>query len=79
MEALISAYISRELVSKPEFSLKNDSPLFESGILDSRSLINLVLFLERQFGIVVLPEEMLPENFQTIDRICVYLRSKQGT
>ena len=79
MQPLISAYITRELVSKPELGLKNDTPLFESGILNSLSLVKLVLFLEQQFGIVVPPEELLPKNFMTIDAICTYLQSKQST
>jgi len=77
MEALISSYITGELAKKPDFGLKNDTPLFESRILNSMSLVRLVLFLEKQFGVVVPPEELLPKNFQTIDAICSYLRSKQ--
>jgi len=79
MEAVISEYISRELVNKPDFNLKNDSLLFESGILESRSLLKLVLFLEQRFQIVVLAEEMLPENLKTVDVICAYLRSKKAS
>lgn len=78
MESLINDYVRRELLSKPEVELKNDTPLFESKILDSRSLIKLVLFVEHQFGVVVPPEELFPENFETIDRLCVYLRSKKA-
>lgn len=76
MESLINAYITRELMAKPEFSLTNDTLLIESGILDSLSLLKLVLFLERQFGVVVPAEELVPENLKTIDTICTYLRSK---
>jgi acyl carrier protein len=79
MEPLITAYITHELIGKPKLGLKNDTPLFESGLLSSLSLVKLVLFLEKQFHVVVRPEELLPKNFHTIDAICTYLRSKQGT
>lgn len=79
MESLISSYITRELVSKPGLVLKNDTLLLESDILNSLSLIKVVLFVEQQFGVVVPPEELLPKNFKTIDTICTYLRSKQAT
>ena len=76
MESVLNDYISRELVSKPELlPLKNDTPLLETGILDSLSM--LVLFLEQHFGIVVDAEELIPEHFQTIDAICTYLRTEQ--
>jgi len=78
MESLINDFIKRELLSKTEVQLKNDTPLFESKILDSRSLIKLVLFVEHQFGVVVPPEELFPENFETIDRLSAYLRSKKA-
>jgi len=76
METLIAAQIS-ELTKKPTSSLKNDTLLLDSGILDSLSLLKLVLFLEKQFGISVPAEELVPDKFQTIDAMCVYLRSKQ--
>jgi acyl carrier protein len=78
MESVLNDYISRELVSKPELlPLKNDTPLLETGILDSLSMLKLVLFLEQHFGIVVDAEELIPEHFQTVDAICTYLRTEQ--
>lgn len=78
MESVINDYISHELVEKAEqLPLKNDMPLLETGILDSLSVLKLVLFLEERFGIVVNPEELIPENFGTIDAICTYLRVQQ--
>ena len=78
MESVINDYISRELVSKPELlPLKNDTPLLETDTLDSLSVLRLVLFLEQQFSIVVAPEELIPENFETVEAICAYLRAQQ--
>jgi len=78
MESLTNAYICRELIRKPEFQLKNDTLLLESKIIDSVALLKLVIFLEKQFGFVMQPEELIPENFKTIDTICTYVRSKQA-
>ncbi len=75
MESMIRTYLSRE-VGKPESNFKNDTQLFESGILNSLSLIKLVLFLEQQFDLKVGADELIPENFKTIDAMCIYLRSK---
>jgi len=78
MESVINDYISHKLVEKPEqLPLKNDMPLLESGILDSLSVLKLVLFLEERFGIVVAPDELIPENFETVEAICAYLRVQQ--
>jgi acyl carrier protein len=78
MESVIKEYISRELVSQPELlPLKNDSSLLVPGILDSLSVLQLVLFLEEQFGVVVAAEDLIPENFETVEVICKFLRAQQ--
>jgi len=78
MESIINAYISRELVSKPDqLPLKNDTQLLDTGLLDSLSVLKLVLFLEKEFGIVMDPEDVIPEHFQTVDAICTYVRTRR--
>ena len=80
MESIINDYISRELVSQPELlPLQNDTPLLESGILDSLALLSLLVFLEKEFNISVDDFEIIPENFNTIETICAFIRSRQAT
>lgn len=79
MESVINAYISRELVSRLEcLPLKNDTPLLESGILDSLALLGLLVFIEEEFGVLIQDFELLPENFTTVDTICAYIRFRLG-
>jgi acyl carrier protein len=74
----INDYICRELVSKPEsLPLKNDTSPLASRILDLLSVLKLVLFLEEQFGVVIAPEDLIPENFETVATLCSYLRARQ--
>lgn len=78
MESVINDYISRELVNKPELlPLENGTPLLESGILDSLALLSLLVFLEKEFSISVDDFEVIPENFNTVDAICAYVRCRQ--
>jgi acyl carrier protein len=46
-------------------SLISDTELIENGVLDSVAILNLVSFLEEQFGFTVPFEEFVPENFKT--------------
>ncbi len=76
MESVINNYVSRELIKNSEvLPLENTTSLIESGILDSLSVLELATFLEQQFGVVVAPEDLIPENFETIDAICRYLHT----
>jgi len=56
--------------------LTDSAPLLESGILDSQGVLDLVSFLEERFAIAVADEELVPENFQTIDRITAFVETR---
>lgn len=78
METVINDYISQELVRDKELlPLTDETPLLESGILDSLSLLQLVVFLEERFGITVGDADLLPQNFETVKTICLYLRTRK--
>lgn len=53
-----------------------DSPslnLFEAGVLDSLSFVNLLLYIESEFGVRVSFEELDMDRFSSIDGICNYI------
>jgi acyl carrier protein len=54
----------------------NADRLLESGLLDSQGVLEVVAFIEQNFPIIVSDDDLLPENFHTIDRIVAFIRSK---
>ena len=78
METVINDYISREFVQDPALlPLADETSLLDSGILDSLSLLRLVVFLEERFGITIGDADLLPEIFASVNTICGYLRSRE--
>ena len=78
METVINDYISRELIQDPALlPLADETPLLDSGILDSLTLLRLVVFLEERFGITMGDADLLPENFASVNTICAYLRARE--
>ena len=78
METVVNDYISREFVRDAALlPLTDDAPLLDSGILDSLSLLRLVVFLEERFGITMGDADLLPENFASVEAICCYLRTRE--
>ena len=78
MESFVNDYISREIVRDPsQLPLSNETPLLEAGILDSLSLLQLVVFLKKRFDITVDEADLLPENFASVNTICAYLRARE--
>jgi acyl carrier protein len=59
-------------------SLAVDASLLEQGIVDSTGVLEVVSFLEAEFGIAVADEELLPENLDTIDRISAFVARKKA-
>jgi acyl carrier protein len=56
-----------------------DASLLDSGLVDSTGILEVVLFLEEAFEITVDDEEVLPENFDSIERLAAYVERKLGT
>ena len=79
METVIKEFISQELVRDPALPpVADETSLLESGILDSLSLLQLVVFLEGRFGIMIGDADLLPENFDSVTSICAYLRGREA-
>lgn len=67
----ISAIISKIIVNiNSSFERYNeDSDLFAEGILDSFSLMQLVMHLDESFRIEIDADDIVPENFSTLRNI----------
>ena len=55
-----------------------DEPLIENGVLTSLQTVELVMFMEDRFGIVVEDEELNEETFGSIRSIAELVASKTG-
>lgn len=53
--------------------VSKDTALFSSGLLDSFSMVTLVVALEKKFGIKVRATDLTLENFDNPVRIAEYL------
>ena len=58
----------------------NDEDSFlEKEIIDSTGVLELVSFVEERFGIQVSDEELIPDNFDSVNKLGEYVRRKQGS
>jgi acyl carrier protein len=56
--------------------IKDSDALLKSGILDSLGILTVVMFLEKEFSVKIEDEELIPENFETIDQMAAFLENK---
>ncbi len=52
--------------------------LTQAGVLDSMGVLELIMFIEEQFGITVPEEDTLPENLDSIERLVGYISRRLG-
>jgi acyl carrier protein len=67
------------LFSADGFNYDDDASLLEAGIVDSIGVMELVTFVDKTYKITVPPEDISPDNFDSINRLANYIRLKQGT
>ena len=53
--------------------LSADESLTQAGVLDSMGVLELIMFIEEQFGVKIPDEDTLPENLDSIERIVNYV------
>lgn len=77
MEQTIIKHIAEELASEEiDGGLEASDDLLGGGILDSLGMMKLITFIEETFNIEVAPEDMVIENFMTVENICEYINGK---
>ena len=58
--------------------LTGEFPIIESGVIDSQGILSLVLFMEAEFDIEILDEDLVLENVGTLDRLAAYVDARRS-
>ncbi|MEJ2218779.1 MAG: acyl carrier protein [Gemmatimonadota bacterium] len=61
------------LYMRGDFDLKNDTSLVRTGIIDSMGVIELLYFIEEEFGVQVVDEDVTEANLGTINAVAGYV------
>ena len=59
--------------------LKEDTPLFSSGTLDSFSLVELMMFVESEGGFKIKPTDVRIENLDSVRQIVNFAETQTGS
>ena len=66
------------LYGQDDNKLGNDVSFLSSGIIDSAGVLELVSFIEDEYGISVEDEELIPENLDSIQKLSDFVNRKMG-
>jgi acyl carrier protein len=73
----IKAFIAERFPAARHKALTADERLLENGILDSLGILDLVAYLEAEFQITVADDDLVPEHFETLDRLRAFVMSRE--
>ena len=78
--AQVRQFILKQFPLARKRQLQDSDALLESGIVDSLGVLQVVTFIEQAFSVKVSDDDLVPDNFQTIDRITALIadRTKCG-
>ena len=72
----VRSFIIKSFLFGDDNGLKDDASFLDEGVIDSTGVLELVAFLEEDFGITVEDDELVPENLDSIDNVVDYLGKK---
>jgi acyl carrier protein len=76
VQKMIRTFISDKFLFGNDASLQNDTSFLNSSILDSTGMLELIGFIEQEFGISISSDELIPENLDSINNIVNLLNRK---
>lgn len=80
LETEIRKFITENMLfSADGFNYDDNDSLLEAGIVDSIGVMELVTFVDQTYKITVPPEDISPDNFDSISRLANYVRRRQGS
>jgi acyl carrier protein len=55
----------------------DDDSFLRKSIIDSLGMLELIAFLEKEFGIKITDAELVPENLDSLARVCAFVEQKR--
>ncbi|PYU97128.1 MAG: acyl carrier protein [Acidobacteria bacterium] len=75
-EELRRFIIDNFLFGVEDSQFSDDDSFLEKGLIDSTGVLELVAFIEEQYGIRFQDDEIIPENLDSVNKLIQFLNKK---
>lgn len=58
--------------------LRDDQVVIETGLLDSAAILELMVWMEGEFGIEIDPENVTVDNFGSIEQMTAFVETRRA-
>ena len=76
IEEKIKEFILHNLYFSEGAVIEDGESFLETGVVDSTGVMELVAFVETEFGIRVEQEEIVVDNFDSVSKVASFIRRK---
>ena len=66
MMTALAEYIATEILSQPNRKIEETEKLISSGLIDSLSLVDIAIFVEEQFQVLIDDTELNADTFDSL-------------
>lgn len=77
-QAKIREFIIANFYLPDPSKISDETPLVTGGIVDSTGMLEVIAFLEEQFGIQIADTDTTPANLDTIGRMVAFVERKRA-
>jgi len=71
--------IENFMFGKEDASLNDDESFTDEGIIDSTGFLEVIGFIEDKFNFEVSDKELIPDNFDSVNKLVAYIGRKAQT
>jgi acyl carrier protein len=80
IEEMLRKYIADNILfSNNGYPFADSDSFFVKGIVDSTNILELVMFVEEEFGITIEDNEIIQDNFDSVSKLSRFTRSKMDS
>lgn len=70
------AFLLENFIFDPSSQVGDDDSLMGNGVIDSTGILEVIMWVEQNFGVHVEDAEVLPDNFDSVNCISRYVERK---
>jgi acyl carrier protein len=74
-----SFVIDNFLFGEEDGRFSNDDSFLDKGMVDSMGILTLVEFVKEKYAISIEDEEIVPDNWDSVNRIAAFVQTKLGS
>ena len=79
MKDELIAYIKSELIGDEHLEMSTEDDLLTTGLIDSIAIMRFIGHIEKTHEIKVAPQDMVIENFISVDAIAEYIQRTKNS